>query len=589
MMTPLQMQAVMHTLQRVEQARHCEKQPLWQACADQLKVSKQTVYRWRRELVGRSRKKRGDAGKLSLRFEEAQLIAMYFKEATRANAKRLPSLEMAVETLRADGKIMAGRVDEETGELRLLSLSAISRALHAYRLHPDQLAAPEPAAHLKTAYPNQLWQIDPSLCVLYYLPTDNGLGLQVMDEKVFYKNKPANIRKIEKERVWRYVVTDHASGLIYVHYVLGAESGKNLVDAFIGASQPKGHGDPFQGIPEMVMVDPGSANTGAVFRNLCRHLDVRLQVNVPGHPRAKGQVEKANDMVERSFEHRLALLNKPLTSLEQINEQAWAWMRWFNGTRLHSRHGMTRYEAWQRINEDQLVLAPSADVMRAISVSAMETRKVDQHLEIRFNSRTYSVKDVPEVFVGDTVMVASNAWQEDACIVLREDDKGNEQRFTLLPEQKTDFGFFETAAQIGEEYKSTGDTILERNRKSLELLAMSADTLEEAAAKRKHKTPIMNGEINPMANIEQSDLPSYLPSRGTEHSLNLPQIESATLPLFDAAKKLADVLGDVWSPHHYDWLSQRYPEGVKEDALGGIADQLRSGATALRAVKGGEA
>src|SRR5690606_12990826 len=152
-------------------------------------------------------------------------------------------------------------VDLDTGEFTPLCTESIGRALRRYGVHPDQLSQPTPKSHLRSEHPNHVWQIDPSLCVLYYLPTQAGECLQVMDEAKFYKNKPANFRRIEKERVWRYVITDHTSGVIYVQYVLGAESGRNLVDAFIGAAQKRGPADPFHGIPRAVMVDPGSANT----------------------------------------------------------------------------------------------------------------------------------------------------------------------------------------------------------------------------------------------------------------------------------------------------------------------------------------
>lgn len=81
------------------------------------------------------RKKRADAGRSALTRDEAALISATLREATRKNGKRLYSIADAVETLRANGFITAGRTDETTSEFFPLSEDAISRALRNYGLH----------------------------------------------------------------------------------------------------------------------------------------------------------------------------------------------------------------------------------------------------------------------------------------------------------------------------------------------------------------------------------------------------------------------------------------------------------------------
>ena len=92
-----------------------------------------------------------------------------------------------------------------TGEIRPYSASSVERALRAENLHPEQLRRPKPVVQLQSLYPNHVWQIDPSLCVLYYLKEndDGGNGLNVMEKERFYKNKPSNVKSIEPQRVWR--------------------------------------------------------------------------------------------------------------------------------------------------------------------------------------------------------------------------------------------------------------------------------------------------------------------------------------------------------------------------------------------------
>ncbi len=88
---------------------------------------------------------------------------------TRKNGKRLYSIADAVETLRSNGFITAGRTDEATGEFFPLSEDTISRALRNYGLHPEQLDAPAPSSEMASLHPNHVWEIDASLCTLYYL------------------------------------------------------------------------------------------------------------------------------------------------------------------------------------------------------------------------------------------------------------------------------------------------------------------------------------------------------------------------------------------------------------------------------------
>lgn len=589
-MSTATMEIVIQATRQAEAAPHGEKQKILQEAAKWLGVSLQHFYRLQDNILpaNKQRKRRSDAGQFALTRDEAKAICAYMMAPTRNNGKRLPSLEMAVDELRANGVVSAAQLNEDTGELVPLSASAIARAMRAYRLHPEILERPAPAIHLRSLHPNHLWQIDPSLCVLYYLPTQKGESLQVMSEKEFYKNKPNNIRRIEKERVWRYVVTDHASGVIYVQYVLGAESGRNLVDAFIGATQKSDHAaDPFCGIPKMVMVDPGSANTGAVFRNLCRALGITLQVNTPGQPRASGQVEKANDIVERHFEHRLIFLENPPTSLEELNTLAWRWMRHFNAKARHSRHGRARYDAWLSISEEQLVFAPSVEAMRAAATHKPEERTVNGFLEVSYKGNHYSVKDIPEVMVGEKVLVTRDAYEEDAARVFYLDEEGNETTKKLLPLQKNDLGFFDDAVVVGETYHAHADTSADTHRKELERYTMGASTDEEAAAKRKAKHTPFGGAIDPMASMDDATLPTFIKKRGSEHQLTLPVVEPATLTLFEASRALS-IMVEGWNSTHYDWLSQRYPEGgVSEADLPSIAAQLNGGATVLRGISSG--
>jgi len=250
-------------------AGHGNKEAVYAAACAELGISRATLMRALCEVsVRAARRQRSDAGDVALARPEAVLISALVMETMRKNGKRLYSIGQAVEILRSNGEIRAERIDAATGECLPLSEGAIARALRTYSLHPDQLLKPAPARELRSLHPNHVWQIDASLCVLYYLNTTNPaeMGLQVMDARRFYKNKPANLKRIENDRVWSYEVTDHNSDAIFATYVLGAESGTNLAESFIAAIQQRG-ADPFYGVPQILMMDMGSANTSGLFSN----------------------------------------------------------------------------------------------------------------------------------------------------------------------------------------------------------------------------------------------------------------------------------------------------------------------------------
>jgi hypothetical protein len=552
-----------------------QREAVYRSAAEELGISMSTLKRHVAAFAGRQRCRRADAGQYRLTAQEAMLISTYLTETTRGTGKRLLSLEDAVSQLRANGLLQAARLDEGTGELVPLSLSAIGRALRGYQVHPDQLTAPAPVTRLRSKHPNHVWQLDPSLCVLYYLrPSAGASGLKVMPEAEFYKNKPANLARVEPDRVWRYVITDHTSGATYVEYRLGAESAVNLAETFIHAIQPR-EGLPFHGVPFILMMDPGSANISAVARNLFRSLRVELQINRPGNPRAKGQVERTNDLVERKFEAGLRFV--PVADLAHLNRLAQQWAAWWNGTAEHTRHGMTRFEAWQHIRAEQLRLAPPVEVCKELARTAPESRVVSADLKVSFLGRQYHVDRVPGVLVGEKLEICRNPWREGGAQAVTLGANGREL-FTLLdPVEGDDWGQDTRGAVIGEEYKSRVKTGAEYARESAERLAMGTDDLEEAEKLRKAKTLPFRGAVDPYKEAKEYQAPAWMPRRGTDHPIAAPVVVAAPLSLVSAAKRLRAAVedgGGRWTPERYQWLAQRYPDGVPEEALEALAGEL---------------
>lgn len=574
-LSPVAISRLVQVAQAAAAAPSGGKQAIYGAACAELCISPATLHRHLKKVtVKPERKQRSDAGDVSLSRDEAIAISAALMVSHRKTGKRLMSIGQAVEVMRANNEVRAERTDPATGEVLPLSDSAIARALRSYGLHPDQLNRPAPAMELKSLHPNHVWQIDASLCVLYYLNTRNEKesGLQVMDRDKFYKNKPGNLKRIEADRVWSYEVSEHNSGTLFVHYVLGAESGTNLAESFIAAIQ-KRDDDPFHGVPFILMMDMGSANTSGLFANLARRLQVKLIAHAPGNARATGQVENARNLIERSFESGLRL--RPVRDLAELNAQAKRWARWYNATKVHSRHGKTRYDQWLTITQEQLRIAPPTELCHELLTHTPETRKVSEFLTISFKGREFNVSSVPKVMVGEKLHITHNPYVLDAALVVDTDADGAEQLHSVPLVLRDEAGFSETANVIGEDYRRHADTVADTNRKEVDRFAYDAATQDEADAKRKANATPFGGRIDPFKVIEQAPERAFMPRRGTELVTN---IKTAAAPArvltgFEAATELVR-LGMQMTRERSAQIAQWYPNGVPEDELQDLQARL---------------
>lgn len=574
-MNPALIDALCDVSRRVALAGHGGKCAVYADACQRLGLTRATLLRKLKDVtVTAPRKQRSDAGDVSLPRPEAVLISALLMDSLRKNAKRLMSITQAVALLRANGEIRAEFIDAATGEIRPLSDSAISRALRAYGLHPDQLLRPSAHTELKSLHPNHVWQIDASLCVLYYLNAraERETGLQVMEAKRFYKNKPANLKRIESDRVWSYEATDHYSGAIRVNYVLGAESAINLAESFIVFSQQIG-GEPFYGVPYILMMDMGSANTAGAFKNLGRRLDVRLEAHMPGNARATGQVENARNIIERSFESGLRL--QPVADLDELNAAAQRWARWYNATKIHSRTKRSRFDAWMDITPEQLRTV-DGDLARELLTHTPETRKVSGTLTVSFRGAEYDVRDVPRVMVGEALHVTLNPYKPDTAIIVDTAEDGAELLHTVPMVERDDVGFRLDAPVIGEDYAAQADTLADTHRKLVERVATDTETDADAAAARKLRAASFGGRIDPAKVIDQSEIPTYLPRRGTELDTKVTTLDRTPVALlthFQAAQALLRA-GMTLTAETHARIAEWYPAGVPETEIPSLQQRL---------------
>jgi len=584
-------------------ARHGDKRRIVESLAQQLGVSVPTAFRRLSGITAsiKPRKRRSDAGALALTREEATVIAALVEETRRLTRTGALKVEEAVEILRSNGRIQAARIDMSTGEVLPLSVSSVCRALRHYGLHKDQLAAPSPAARLSSPHPNHLWQVDASVSRQFYLATE---GTRVMPKAEYYRGKPGNFERIADRRLWRYVTTDHASGCLEVFYVLGAESSANLLSALIDAMTHSADST-MHGIPRYLMMDPGSAVTAGTTRNFLAACGIELIVNEVGNARAKGQVENAHYLVETHFEAALKL-REPVSSLEEINTLARMWSRAFNATRVHTRTGLTRRDGWLRISSEQLVLAPPVPVLRQMATTAPKDCTVRDCM-VRFRGQVFDVRGVPGLINGQRVQVVANALDAQGSVrVLMPGTDGNAAVHYIAPRIGTkDWGFLDTAAEVGREYKALPETPADAARKELDRLTMQVQTDAEAALARKAKRLAFGGTVDPLKHMREAQVAPALPRAGTPSQVEAPVIaerriepepiraELAPLNHVEAAmrlKPLVERAGHAWTPDMYARTAKHWPQGVPVDQVEAWAATLTTSERGgLRLVEGGAA
>ena len=236
-------------------------------------------------------------------------------------------------------------------------------------------------------------------------------------------------------------------------------------------------------------------------------------------------------------------------------------------------------------------MPPPAEHCRDLAYSAPKEAKVNTFLEIKFGGQVYSVKDVPNVMVGQKLMVAKNPWRVDAAQVSVIDADGHEQWHVLEPMQFDEAGFAADAVIIGESYKAHADTVAQSNAKAVEKIITGAGTLDEAAAKRKTNVLPFGGRIDPYAHQEQTieaDNKLYLPKTGKQMDYNRMEVISPRLNFVQAAQQIkakVDADGRDWA-RAAEYLKLHHADGMAADEVQEVYERIYHAAH-LKVVKTG--
>ncbi len=540
-----------------------------------LGMSKQTIYRHLKAVAGweSGRKARSDKGSTSVDSDALMTLATMQRESVRDNGKQTMKTPVARSVLQANGL--------EVG----VSNAQLNRLMRDRGLNVEAQQQAAPAQQMRALHPNHVHQVDPSLCLVYYL---NGRQ-HIMEDREFYKNKLENFARV-KFKVWRYVLWDMASSAIKPWYCEAAGESQANMFSFLMYAWGNQDGVLMHGVPKILYWDKGSANTATAIQSLLKSLECQSMTHIAGNARAKGGVEGGNNIVETQFESRLRF--EPVDSIEELNAAATAWAEAYNAnlipgqdTRLR-RVGLStpvaRYDLWQLIKSDQLRLLPPVEVCQALMTGKEVERKVDGHQRITFKhpkaerTVTYSLKGMDGVNVGDMVSVRPLVYGELAIQIELPRFDGEPLVYRVEPELEYDeFGRPLSAAVFGEEMKSHADTPAMKAGKAMDELAFPDQDAEQA---RQKKVVPFGGEMKAHSYLQEVEKPSYLQRPGVD--IATPAHAAPAAPrLLDAVTVMLRIraeLGRNLTTEENQFMTARFEGGVPEDQLDALIDQFKN-------------
>jgi len=517
------------------------------------------------------RKPRKDAGTTAISDEALVKVAAVIKHGLRKNGKSTMPANVARALLLGNG------VDIPVENSRLREL------LRKNTMSIKNAKVPSPHARMRSLYPNHVHFVDPSVSLFYFAP---GGKQHILRDDEVYKNKPFLEGK-EDLKCWRYVLTDHFSDSICVrYYAAKGENAANMYDFLLYAwGQKANPAYLFHGIPELLFWDKGSGNINKMTTNALAALRVKTLTHKAGNPRAKGQVEEANNLVETHFECLLRL--EETRSLEELNCAVERWCAAYNAnmishldTRLH-RGGKTlgaRTFLWQRITPEQLRELPGFEICRAIFTTGTLVRKVAGDLTVSIvhpktkQAMRYSVGHLPGILVGQEVNVQPILVDAEPRVTVSYKSGKEVASYELEPIVFGEYGFDESAAVIGEEYKRQKETAREKVSKGL-------DAIAGGEAKAVPFASVTNGEGFKTHSLIQPESPFLRQRTGEQITVSTPdhvEVHDILISHFEFVRRVSARLG--YTPDGlYDRMKKEYPDGVPSSQADITAHEYEAG------------
>jgi hypothetical protein len=581
---------------RLDAAPHGGRGRLVGEAAQLLGWTEQRVYAQlkRRVAWASGRKHRKDKGATVQSADAMQLVAGMQKQSVRKNGKVVMKLPTALSIAATNGTQIN------------VSRGRFGRLLRDRKMDIGRQSLDRPVQPMRSLHPNWLHQVDPSLCLLYYMKGEQQL---IRDDQL-YKNKLPALAKLEA-KVYRYVLHEHTSSVIIPWYVEARGESVDNMFQFLMHAWSRQPGRAFHGVPKYLLWDKGSANTSHPVRNLLAALDVHDITHAAGRARVKGGVEGANNIVETKFESRLKF--EPVSSVDELNRSAFAWANAFaanliphEDTRLHRKglpEPIARADLWATIRAEELRILPPPEKCQLFLEGRRVTRKVSRSLEISYahplgdGPRVYDLAGLDGIVAGDTVEVSPLVYGECEAMVYASRYDGAPIEYRVKPIVYDDtYGFRVDAPVFGQDFRTQPDSEIERQGKALDRLAFPGRTLEEIEkAKDKNEAPF-GGTLTAHSHLLNVTVPPSLAARrGTE--LTIPDRANPEEPRMarTAALILAHRLGEALTDAEraaFDTHMQSMPDGITETELKAWLAARRApaattepAATGLRVVK----
>ncbi|MDD2691890.1 MAG: transposase [Simplicispira sp.] len=558
-----------------------------------------TVYSWLKDHAGYAtgRKRRSDAGTTKMPADSLAFISTTIQQSTRANGISTKPICVAM------------NIAHQNGMTVNVSSGRVAALLRANRLDVKTQASARNHQRLRSLHPNHVHQIDPSLCLVYYMDGQQ----RIMDEATFNKNKPASMDKV-RLKVWRYVRYDHASSTLDLHYYEAAGENQASLFEFLLHTWGKSATRLSHGVPKMLLWDKGSANTSTGIKRLLDALGVHHETHATHHAWAKGGVESGNRIVERHFESRLR--DEPVSTVEQLNASAAAWVRDYNANAMaHIDSRVKRDDGQSYVRDDlwsliahhpgALVEMPERAVCAWFMRGKEETRVIRDG-RITFvhpqtgKSELYSLQPWAKDFANGEKVRVSPLLLGDALLRVEMDRYGQDPlHVDVQPERDFDaFGRPLSATLLGHEYKAAPHTAAQEAAKQIAATAYGPGTTLDEAERLKTKNVRPFQHFNDGAGIVshthlgKGELPArLLPAAKAANTADLATLRSQRavrlLTQFDAAAELRR-LGLTLTREMTASLRAWYPDGVPEDQLQALLERLTV-RSSLRVVAGGAA
>ncbi|AVO33029.1 DDE-type integrase/transposase/recombinase [Ottowia oryzae] len=587
---------------RLAAAAHGEATALKTAYLADKTDSLATLHRKLRVYAGYrpERKVRSDKGRTRLPADTLDFIASTRLASQRQNAHGHATKPIGV----------AMNVAEQNGFEVNVTPGRVASLLRSRQMDMKTQANARNHLRLRSLFPNHVHQIDPSLCLMYYM----GGRQVIMNEARFNKNKPVAMERV-KLKVWRYTRYDHASRCIDVRYYEAAGENQASLFDFLMHTWGAFEGRLSHGVPQMLLWDKGSANTSTGVRRLLDALGVNHETHAAHHAWVKGGVESANYIVERQFESRLRA--EPVTTVEQLNAAAAAWVRDYNANAIAHVDARVRCDdGEQRVRDDlwslilqtpgALVELPARDVCAWFMTGKEHTRMV-RDSRITFvhpqsgRSELYDLTPwAGEIYNGQKLDLVPLLMADCALRVMLPSADGSDRFIEVEPVREFDaYGRPLSAPVIGLERRQAPHTAAQEVAKRLTEVTWGAGTSTAEAEKLRDKNARPFAHLNDgkgavaHSHLGKTELPARL----------LPdaeQVQTAAIAGRRAAEKVAPLLnhfqatralkerGVAMNPERVSQLRAWYPDGVPENELDNLQHRLtvRAG---LRVVGGGGA